>query len=1667
MSLDYTRRESQAWVKLSREGYYNVKSGSYRRVDGQETQEGAPEPSSAQALYEASRAKRLAKHKQLASGASALVLPQHASHRFYAEGGEEGHSVFLDFPQRSDARSGGAQGASPASSSSEGEGKAVARVPFSQGDADARNANVLRQYASQVEERWDPDAPRTLAEWRALHGSGRSSAVPAPPGSPAARQPGQGRGGLGSPSSARSSQGGTQPPPPPPPGAPPASSDDDLFARAKALVGGGGDPEGGEWLPASDALGTTGRYPLIGTSSTALHTSPLERKVDKEAAFADLRDSTLPPSLQPRPASARRQANPTVAGPAAAANSPQRRQQSTRASLSVSCVNHLDDEAPTRLAPPPLPGMQPTQYHPEHDPALLHFMSSSLPMSPPAMARSAGASPHLPATGQALSDHAATLAATGEHFQPTATTRHREWLADLHATLVDKGTGEEWVQARGGRGDPALATAMAALPSSALPPLPQGPQSMAHHPEFSADYLATHPKRVAEDTAAAHRRDWLTDLGAAPPGSDRPDTMADAVHRSRMEAAAAQAGLGSGPGGSKAGPRRPAGPLVGSSVPAHAWGDASVYDMDVPDATVAAAQARIAVLWDDPAGMEFGAGEDEPPAGWTDMLCPNTGCRMFRQGTGDGARYVAVTPQVRKGVVAIQALFRGYNVRSLLADQVGPAILAVRQDMARKRAATKLGALWRAHAVRRATARFVAAKAAKRAAGRGADAAKHQAHLAEARARREQLALESEAARDAERLKAERKRLAETSDRIDRHGQYVDKLRQAGGARGRAGRTASVTSIDFDALEERATAQGRRRVATMEVLDFAGLGRGDGSISSSASPPLPPGSPVRGRLDSDLVSEADLPPTPHLGPRNSSGDGGTPSWEEEGSDEEEGVGQSIVVSRVDLGGRRPPPPPRRRSMLGKAASSSDAKVDVISTTLATYATEGVSVQRVKAAAVKLQRSARALLAQRAELRAAAEAAAKAEAAAAAEAKARRDAEAARQRIQAKYEARVRAKRAAAVVVMQRLGRGWLARREAAARRHLAWRSSMRQPTVGNLSRLFKWIDADGDGELSVTEFTRAGRGKRTIGSRSHAHMTGMQPGLSGRGKRGVNLLALDNKGSKGQKPKVILSSRDQMRLFQHADVDGDGVLSQVEFLAAFDGTRDPVFLDWMQAVLIRLAEAEANPASMTEEELNALKAQAAVQAMQLRSRLRRRKLRLAAMWRMMAPGKDLQAQLALFQRLDQSQQSQLTYAAFISGLTELKDELFDQWMDAMFRSAAAGRASHTARMDSVARHQAQAERRRIKHDPKQLQSAWKDVMASVADGRKVLRSTKGKGGAKKSKGGGSPGTPPSPPPRTEVTPPAAPPAAPARRFQRQNTAKDLEAVMSAEVSAAAIADALMQPLRVGGGPEGGATPPTRPPPPDASPEPEAVPSVAAASGVTPATAAVATGKSPSAPAPVSAPGRGGRMASVSTARLPQPSAMQSTLATVSVPSTHSSHRDSAGGGDSSDDDSTATLTTPSPREGLEDVDLGPPPALAPAYDDDESPEETPSPAPTGGPTTPPLVSKAAERGRMESVSNAKLSTAPAVPAGVTGATLAHVAEEPAPSLPRPHASKAPSLAQRGRMESVSNAKLASLTAGGGQGSASGPLATTLTAVGEEEEEVGVEGRGVDGGGKGT
>ena len=77
--------------------------------------------------------------------------------------------------------------------------------------------------------------------------------------------------------------------------------------------------------------------------------------------------------------------------------------------------------------------------------------------------------------------------------------------------------------------------------------------------------------------------------------------------------------------------------------------------------------------------------------------------------------------------------------------------------------------------------------------------------------------------------------------------------------------------------------------------------------------------------------------------------------------------------------------------------------------------------------------------------------------------------------------------------IQRCVRGWMARREVDALRHLAWRAQLRKPTPANLTRLFVWIDADQDGDLSVSEFTRAGRGKRTIGSRDLAQLQGLAP----------------------------------------------------------------------------------------------------------------------------------------------------------------------------------------------------------------------------------------------------------------------------------------------------------------------------------------------------------------------------------------------------------------------------------------------------------------------------------------------------------------------------------------------------------------------------------------------
>ena len=133
MSLDYTRRESQAWVKLSRTGYYNVKSGEYQRAS-----KGSSAPAD---TYEASRRKREARHQELQASLTQPTLPSHTTHQFLT--GEEAFdtSVFLTH-------------ATPARP--EEGAKEVVAVPtkqFQQEEADTHDAEVLKQYARAVEER--------------------------------------------------------------------------------------------------------------------------------------------------------------------------------------------------------------------------------------------------------------------------------------------------------------------------------------------------------------------------------------------------------------------------------------------------------------------------------------------------------------------------------------------------------------------------------------------------------------------------------------------------------------------------------------------------------------------------------------------------------------------------------------------------------------------------------------------------------------------------------------------------------------------------------------------------------------------------------------------------------------------------------------------------------------------------------------------------------------------------------------------------------------------------------------------------------------------------------------------------------------------------------------------------------------------------------------------------------------------------------------------------------------------------------------------------------------------------------------------------------------------------------------------------------------------------
>jgi len=142
-SLNYTRRESQAWIALPK-GHYNVSSGQYMtNADSQRAEAGA-------ALYNASRAKREAKHAELQSLRGQLAKFPHASSNSAFETPEEayGQSIYVNHatPPRPDA--GDASNRSPSPGQQES-----AEVAFDQYDADSTDRPALFSYAQEIEQR--------------------------------------------------------------------------------------------------------------------------------------------------------------------------------------------------------------------------------------------------------------------------------------------------------------------------------------------------------------------------------------------------------------------------------------------------------------------------------------------------------------------------------------------------------------------------------------------------------------------------------------------------------------------------------------------------------------------------------------------------------------------------------------------------------------------------------------------------------------------------------------------------------------------------------------------------------------------------------------------------------------------------------------------------------------------------------------------------------------------------------------------------------------------------------------------------------------------------------------------------------------------------------------------------------------------------------------------------------------------------------------------------------------------------------------------------------------------------------------------------------------------------------------------------------------------------
>ena len=1495
--------------------------------------------------------------------------------------------------------------------------------------------------------------------------------------------------------------------------------------------------------PSTDFLGATGRYPLLGSSSTALHMSRLERQLDRDAALRDLMNSTLP-------GGGRDQYFVTEMSATAAAAQAEAEEHAAAQTARA----HADAVRKVRLAPAPGPGAKATHYRPEHDRALLHFAAAEMPMSPPTRQASSQQHTHYggpvaggPLAGEALQRYTQAGATSPQDdaadvFGSPSTAAHRLWLADLHATLVPAEHGKPGADASPAQRKRAAAgpaaAAVAALPAASLPPLPMAPQSMAGHAEFQADYMASKSRQQVQAQVQAAGREWLSDLAAAPVGGEHTSADGTAGATGQMEDEE----------GARRGHRRVLSITdsrrrvkLGTSTPAHAMGNSDVYASHVEDSAVlSAAQARVAILWDTPDGEPDSFDEDDV-SGLDRSPDPATGHPVLRLGHVHSSRRVVVTPHLQTCTSRLQAAVRGHQVRALVGDDVQAVTSGVRQAYREQRAATTLAAAWHGYTSRRATSAVRRQRDDHHAASQASKVHSREVALLEARARRERLAQEAEAARAQERAKEEEQHLQQSSQRIERHHQYARKaLQRLSTTPGAAGgpvhrpRTESQLSIDFDALEAfredtgdsagaDRTHKRRSRVQSQDLFDALGLPV-DSSAPSSTEGDSQQVQDATGTIADDGsvvsygVSQSDLSYPSSPMPRDLS----------TGSLDAAGVGGADLGSAILSAKKQPPPAPPRRGekrvsiaedftagTLGDESPVTPPTAPSSTVVVTPGADSALEDAMQEAAAQTLQASMRAMLAEKealrqralAETQAAADAAAAtADAEKAVVGERRRAATVARQKQHnRRYEERVLAKRVTAVINIQRCMRGWMARREVQALRHLAWRAKMRQPTPANLTRLFVWVDADEDGDLSVSEFTRAGRGKRTIGSRDMAHLHGLEPlpqppgGAAAFqrhnvGRRGVNLIELDEatnvkRENKAYGPALGMTSMEQMRLFQYADANGDGVLSQEEFLGAFTGTHDSLFLDWMQQVLIKLAEAEANPSAMSPEELAAIKSQAAQQAMQLRARQRRRKLRLATLWRMMAGEKthvaphefqrflskgpshnrltsDLKAQLALFQMLDHSQNSVLEYAAFISGLTDIKDAQFEDWMDSVFQSAAIGSGikphveSKAAASGPVgaapSHHQMDTQAGSTAADNVAVRSAWNDVLTSVQLRRKQLRSVKksssmlpGQAAEIASAVKAS---------KVHATPEQAR-VAPARVFKRQNSEQDLKAVMSPSLSAAAIADAMMQPGPVSPGAPMAtsmdASGVSKVQPGMQSTELATESGVVAvhSSSVVPVAASVVSGGRSSA---IGADhSRVNRLESVSNHRIAPLSRNTDSAAQPLLAGVDGSPRAPPGGASAghagehdgdSDSDSTATLHTPPPLDDIQEEEEGvqsPPPCLGAAYDDasdshssagDSREEEEEEPQPRAAAMVP---SPRASRPKAVMFA-AELEAAVEAP-GVSGTRTG----KPVPSPPPAAAVVPPPAAAR---ESVTQAQLGSQQGTPATGMSSKPESTPVAAA---------------------